>query len=105
MAIVSGNSGSAYVKENEKSNLLPMAGDNYFVYPYDVIDYSLSGSSFIEFKLNSEGEVENLHIIESLGIPFDKSIINGLNNYVSKKIISAKNNFNNQYRLEIKFEN
>ena len=93
------------VKENEKSNLLPMASDNYFVYPYDVIDYSVSGSSFIEFKLNSEGDVENLQIIESLGIPFDESIINGLNNYVSKKINSAKNNFNNQYRLEIKFEN
>ena len=85
VAVVSGDSGSAYVKENEKSNLLPMASENYDVYPYDVIDYSVSCSSFIEFKLNFEGEVENLQITESLGIPFDKPIINGLNNYVSKK--------------------
>ena len=93
------------LKKTRKVSLLPMASDNYFIYPYDLIDYSVSGSSFIEFNLNSKGEVENLQIIESLGIPFDKSIIDGLNNYVSKKIISAKNNFNNQYRLEIKFEN
>ena len=105
MAIVSGNSRSAYVKENEKSNLLPMASDNYFVYPYDIIDYSVSGSSLIEFNLNSKGEVENLQIIESLGIPFDKSIIDGLSQYVSKRITNAKNNFKNLYRLEIKFEN
>ena len=99
VAVVSGDSGSAYVKENEKSNLLPMASENYDVYPYDVIDYSVSCSSFIEFKLNFEGEVENLQITESLGIPFDKSIIDGLNNYAFIKIISAINNFSNQYRL------
>ena len=58
MAIVSGNSGSAYVKETEKSNLLPMVNENYDVYPYDVIDYSVSCSSFIEFKLNFEVEVK-----------------------------------------------
>ena len=105
MAIVSANSSSLLVTANEKNNVLSMAGDNFFVYPYDIIDYSVSGSSLIEFNLNSKGEVENLQIIESLGIPFDKSIIDGLSYYVSKKIISARNNFNNQYRLEIKFEN
>ena len=105
MTIVSANSHMPLVKENEESNVLSMASDNYFVYPHDIIDYSVSGSSLIEFNLNLNGEVENLQIIESLGIPFDKSIIDGLSYYVSKKIISARNNFNNQYRLEIKFEN
>ena len=79
--------------------------DHFFIYPSDVIDYSVSGSSLIEFNISSNGEVTNFHIIESLGIPFDKSIIDGLGHYVSKKIFSEKNNFNNQYRLEIKFEN
>ncbi len=77
----------------------------FFVYPSNVVDYSISGSSLIGFNLSSNGEVKNLHIIESLGIPFDESIINGLGHYLSKKLISARNNFNNQYRLEIKFEN
>jgi len=105
IAVVSGRSSAVNVTENENSNVLPMARDNYFVYPYDIIDYSVSGSSLIEFNLNLNGEVENLRIIESLGIPFDKSIIDGLSEYVSKKIISAKDNLKNQYRLEIKFEN
>ena len=105
MTIVSANSILLLVTGNEKNNVLSMASDNYFVYPHDIIDYSVSGSSLIEFNLNSKGEVENLQIIESLGIPFDKSIIDGLSHYVSKKIINARNNFNNQYRLEIKFEN
>ena len=105
VAIVSANSSTSLVKGNQINNVLSMSSDNYFVYPYDIIDYSISGSSLIEFNLNSKGEVENLQIIESLGIPFDKSIIDGLSHYVSKKIINARNNFNNQYRLEIKFEN
>ena len=105
MAVVSGKSSSIHVIENYKSNVLSMTSDNYFVYPYDLIDYSVSGSSLIEFNLNLNGEVENLRIIESLGIPFDRSIIDGLSDYVSKKIISAKDNLKNKYRLEIKFEN
>ena len=105
VTIVFANSHMPLVKGNEESNVLSMASDNYFVYPHDIIDYSVSGSSLIEFNLNSKGEVENLQILESLGIPFDKSIIDGLSHYVSKKIINARNNFNNQYRLEIKFEN
>jgi len=105
MAVVSGKSSAVHVTKNENSNVLRMASDNYFVYPCDIIDYSVSGSSLIEFNLNLNGEVENLRIIESLGIPFDKSIIDGLSNYVSQKIISASDNLKNQYRLEIKFEN
>ena len=105
MAIFSNNSRSTYSEENEKNNLLPISTDNYFVYPYDLIDYSVSGSSLIEFNLNLNGDVENLRIIQSLGIPFDKSIIDGLSDYVSKKIISSSDNLKNQYRLEIKFEN
>ena len=82
-----------------------MIGDKYFIYPSNVIDYSVSGSSLIEFNLNSRGEVENLQIIKSLGIPFDKSIIDGLGLFVSNEIISIEDNIKNQYRLEIKFEN
>tara|TARA_Y100000816_G_C26007112_1_gene526401 strand:- start:39 stop:401 length:363 start_codon:yes stop_codon:yes gene_type:complete len=105
MALFSSNSNAAYFKENKKGKVLPMAGDNYFVYPYNIIDYSVSGTSLIEFNLNVNGEVENLQIIKSLGIPFDKSIIDGLGRFVSNEIISINDNIKNQYRLEIKFKN
>ena len=82
-----------------------MIDDKYFIYPSNVIEYSVSGSSLIEFNLNSRGEVEDLQIIESLGIPFDKSIIDGLSRYVSNEIVWINDNIKNQYRLEIKFEN
>ena len=93
------------LKSFENRESATMIGDKYFVYPSNVIEYSVSGSSLIEFNINSRGEVENLHIIESLGIPFDKSIIDGLNLFVSNEIISIDDNIKNQYRLKIKFEN
>jgi len=105
LTFVPANSNTSLVIGNKIDNVLSMSGDNFFVYPHDIIEYSVSGSSFIEFNLNSNGEVENLQITESLGIPFDKSIVDGLSHYVSKKIANAKRNFVNQYRLEIKFEN
>ena len=98
--------GSTYVSKAEEIDRdLYSTWDHLFIYSSNVIDYSVSGSSLVKFDFSSDGEVKNLHIIESLGIPFDKSIIDGLGHYVSKKIIPARNNFNNQYRLEIKFEN
>ena len=73
-----------------------MKGDKYFIYPSNVIEYSVSGSSLIEFNINSRGEVENLQIIESLGIPFDKSTIDGLSHFVSNEIVSINGNIKNQ---------
>ena len=97
---------SAFELESfEKRKPATMKGDKYFIYPSNVIEYSVSGSSLIEFNLNSRGEVESLQIIESLGIPFDKSIIDGLSHYVSNEIVLINDNIKNQYRLEIKFEN
>ena len=97
---------SAFELESfEKREPATMKGDKYFIYPSNVIEYSVSGSSLIEFNLNSRGEVEDLQIIESLGIPFDKSIIDGLSRYVSNEIVWINDNIKNQYRLEIKFEN
>ena len=89
----------------EKREMASMIGDRYFIYPSSLIEYSVSGSSLIEFNLNSSGQVVNLKIIESLGIPFDKSIIDGLSHFVSNEIISISDNIKNQYRLEIKFKN
>ena len=102
--VFSGLSASGVVP-HEKQELATIIGENYFIYPTNLIEYSVSGLSLIEFNLNSKGEVENLQIIKSLGIPFDNSIIEGLDHYVSNEIISINDNIKNQYRLEIKFEN
>ena len=99
------SSSASGVLHLEEREMATMIGEKYFIYPTNLIEYSVSGSSLIEFNLNSKGEVENLQIIESLGIPFDNSIIEGLDHYVSNEIISINDNIKNQYRLEIKFEN
>ena len=85
------NAGSSFSKAKEMDRGLSDTWDHFFfIYPSNVIDYSVSGSSLIEFNISSNGEVTNFHIIESLGIPFDKSIIDGLGHYVSKKIFSKR---------------
>ena len=105
VVIAFSSSSASGLDSHEKRGLATMISDNYFVYPSNLVQYSVSGSSLIEFNLNSKGEVENLLILESLGIPFDKSIIDGLSLYVSNEIASINDTLNNQYRLEIKFEN
>ena len=104
-AIAFSSLSASALESHEERELATLIGERYFIYPSSLIEYSVSGSSLIEFNLNSRGEVENLQIIESLGIPFDKSIIDGLSLYVSNEIVSINDNIKNQYRLEIKFEN
>ena len=87
--------GTSVSKAKEMNGGLSNTLDHFFVYPSDVIDYSVSGSSLIDFNLNFNSDVKNLHIIESLGIPFDKSIIDGLSYFLYKKIISARKYYNN----------
>ena len=84
------------LESHKERELATMIGERYFIYPSSLIEYSVSGSSLIEFNLNSRGEVENLQIIESLGIPFDKSIIDGLCHFVSNEIVSINGNIKNQ---------
>ena len=96
---------SSVLGGKEVDKRLSKIRDLLFIYPSNVFDYSVSGSSLIEFNISSNDEVENLHIIESLGIPFDNSIIDGLGQYVSSEVISKNGNIKNQYRLKVKFEN
>ena len=77
----------------------------YFSYPTKLINYSISGSSVIEFTVNSSGKFENLNFIKSLGYPFEKSIIEGLNDFISEVIYSKNKQSSKNYRLKIKFEN
>tara|TARA_B100001093_G_C26827615_1_gene1014732 strand:- start:827 stop:1192 length:366 start_codon:yes stop_codon:yes gene_type:complete len=88
-----------------KSDSSSSISNKYFLYPSNLINYSINGSSFVEFNLNKKGQIENFNIINSLGYPFDKSIIEGLDEYVSNEIDTFKENIGKHYRLEIKFKN
>ena len=77
----------------------------YFSYPHSLISYSISGSSLIEFTLDKKGRIEDLQFIKSLGHPFDQSILDGLEEYISKEIVFNSKKLGSHYRLQINFEN
>ena len=77
----------------------------YFSYPHSLISYSISGSSLIEFTLDKKGRIEDLQFIKSLGYPFDQSILDGLEEYISKEIVLNSKKLGSHYRLQINFEN
>ncbi len=77
----------------------------YFSYPTNLINYSISGSSVIEFTVNNNGKIENVNFIKSLGYPFEKAIIEGLNDFISEELFTNKKQSSKNYRLKIKFEN
>ncbi|RPH04125.1 MAG: hypothetical protein CBC06_007425 [bacterium TMED46] len=77
----------------------------YFSYPHSLIPYSISGSSLIEFTLDQKGRIEDLQFIKSLGYAFDQSILDGLEEYISKEIVLNSKKLGSHYRLQINFEN
>ena len=94
-----------YPEKSLESDSSSSISNKYFYYPSNLINYSINGSSFVEFNLNTKGQIENFNIINSLGYPFDKSIIEGLDEYVSNEIDTFNENRGKHYRLEIKFKN
>ncbi len=50
-----------------KSDCTPSILDKYFYYPLNLINDSLNGSFFVEFNLNTNGQIKNFKIINSLG--------------------------------------
>jgi len=94
-----------YPEKSLESDSSSNISNKYFYYPSNLINYSINGSSFVEFNLNTKGQIENFNIINSLGYPFDKSIIEGLDEYVSNEIDTFNKNRGKHYRLEIKFKN
>lgn len=94
-----------YPEKSIESDSSSNISNKYFYYPSNLINYSINGSSFVEFNLDTKGQIENFNIINSLGYPFDKSIIEGLDEYVSNEIDTFNENRGKHYRLEIKFKN
>ena len=50
-----------------KSDCTSSISDKYFYYPSNLTNDSLNGSFFVEFNLNTNSQIENFNIINSLG--------------------------------------
>ena len=83
----------------------PTIINNYIKYPDLAKNFSISGTSTALFIVNKEGKIENIKIERSLGIAFDRQILDGLNK-ISREILQEKKyKTNNTYRLSVYFKN
>ena len=77
----------------------------YFQYPEQSLSHSISGTSVIEFYVDTNGSLNNINIVNSLGPQFDKVIIEGLSKFSVEKLKKLKVEYGFRYRLPLKFEN
>ncbi len=83
----------------------PKIINNYIKYPDLAKNFSISGTSTALFIVNKEGKIEYIKIEKSLGIAFDREMLDGLKN-ISKEILQGTNyEADNIYRLSIYFKN
>ena len=69
------------------------------------MNFSISGTSTVLFIVNKEGKIKDIKIEKSLGIAFDRQILDGLNK-ISKEILQEKKyKTDNIYRLSVYFKN
>ena len=68
----------------------PKIINNYIKYPDLAMNFSISGTSTALFVVNKEGKIKDIKIEKSLGIAFDRQILDGLNE-ISKKFCKKKN--------------
>ena len=79
--------------------------NNYIKYPDLAKNFSISGTSTMLFVVNQEGGIENITIEKSLGIAFDRQIMDGLKKLSNEILQGSKFSKNNTYRLTIYFKN
>ncbi len=79
--------------------------NNYIKYPDLVKNFSISGKSTMLFVVNKEGRIEDITIEKSLGIAFDRQIMDGLKKLSNEILQGSKFSKNNTYRLTIYFKN
>ena len=83
----------------------PRIINNYIKYPDLAMNFSISGTSTVSFIVNREGKIKDIKIEKSLGIAFDRQILDGLNK-ISKEILQEKKyKTDNIYRLSVYFKN
>lgn len=77
----------------------------YFQYPEQSLSHAISGTSIIEFYVDTNGSLNNISILNSLGPQFDKVILEGLSKFSVEKLKKLKVEYGFRYRLPLKFEN
>ena len=83
----------------------PRIINNYIKYPDLAMNFSISGTSTALFVVNKEGKIKDIKIEKSLGIAFDRQILDGLNE-ISKEILQEREyKTDNIYRLSVYFKN
>ena len=83
----------------------PRIINNYIKYPDLAMNFSISGTSTALFVVNKEGKIKDIKIEKSLGIAFDRQILDGLNE-ISKEILQEREyRTDNIYRLSVYFKN
>ena len=94
---------------NVKNNLINIfTGEQmgqYFQYPEQSLSHSISGTSVIEFYVDTNGSLNNINIVNSLGPQFDRVILEGLSKFSVEKLKKMKVEYGFRYRLPLKFEN
>ena len=83
----------------------PKIINNYIKYPDLAMNFSISGTSTALFVVNKEGKIKNIKIEKSLGIAFDRQILDGLNKINKEILQDNKYKTDNIYRLSIYFKN
>ena len=94
---------------NVKNNLINIfTGEQigqYFQYPEQSLSHSISGTSVIEFYVDTNGSLNDINIVNSLGPQFDRVILEGLSKFSVEKLKKLKVEYGFRYRLPLKFEN
>ena len=77
----------------------------YFQYPEQSLSHSISGTSVIEFYVDTNGSLNDINIVNSLGPQFDRVILDGLSKFSVEKLKKLRVEYGFRYRLPLKFEN
>ena len=77
----------------------------YFQYPEQSLSHAISGTSVIEFYVDTNGSLNDINIVNSLGPQFDRVILEGLSKFSVEKLKKLKVEYGFRYRLPLKFEN
>ena len=106
VSIIANNFSENYHMENNLIDIF--TGEQigqYFQYPEQSLSHRISGTSVIEFYVDTNGSLNDINIVNSLGPQFDRVILDGLSKFSVEKLKKLKVEYGFRYRLPLKFEN
>ncbi len=78
--------------------------NNHIKYPDLAKNFSISGTSTALFIVNRKGKIKDIKIEKSLGIAFDRQILDGLNQIIKEILQENQYKTDNIYRLSLYFK-